>query len=412
MPRKGWKTPSYQGSGRICRPLFIPNDPQWLAAVGGALAELARPYNWEQVGITPQRASEMAAEMLLRFYTEECGGGTGVPITRIYRRGTRGQVQFSEDGGETWSDESELGVFPPVPPRSEPTPDDKRCLAARNAVEVLRLVYLELLEKFNEDSSVQYGIAAFATILGLLIAALAGAPILIITALINFAIEAFASAYGLFVLLGDDDWTPRFQEELVCLFYDNATVDPDGAVKFDYVAIRDNLSTLYADAALIAWMWYMMSVIGEEGINHAGATTSIDSYNCGYCGCTPGCNLLDAYYYASALKTMVPPYTLPLAGGEPFLDLRGLPPGRDFDIVLPERRCIKQIQMRLYDAGGAAGYGDITIGNETVRAYWSGSVWHTPMWTFSVPAKTDRIHLDQSGNKWGVHWARIWWCEE
>jgi hypothetical protein len=282
MSRKAWKTPSYQGSGRICRPLFIPNDPQWLAAVGGALSELTKEYNWEQVGITPQRASEIAAEMLLRFYTEECGDGTGGPIPRIYRRGTRGQLQFSEDGGETWEDEAELGIFPPVPPRPEPTPDDKRCLAARNAVEVLHRVYLELLDAWNEDSSIQFGIAAFATILGLLIAALFGAPILVITALINFAIEAFGGAYALMAVLGDDDWTASFTDELTCLFLENATVNA-GVVSFDYMAIRDNLSTLHVDPALIAWLWYIMQIIGEEGINHAGATTAISEYDCGGC---------------------------------------------------------------------------------------------------------------------------------
>jgi hypothetical protein len=277
MPRKGWKTPFYAGGGRVCRPLVIPNDPQWLAVVGGALSELTKEYNWEQVGITPREAAEIATSMLYEFYSSDCGEAQPPTYVRLFRLGSRGEIQYSDDGGETW-DEAEEQIIPPLPPRPEVTIDDKMCLAAANAAHVLHQVYQELLVAFETDSSINYGIGVFATILGLLLAGLF-LPLAVITALINFALGAFGAAWAGLQFLADNDWTVTFHEDLVCLLRDNATVT-DGVVTFDYIAVRDGVFELDGDNALKFWIFYILQVIGAEGLNAAGATTAVEDYDC------------------------------------------------------------------------------------------------------------------------------------
>lgn len=66
-------TPNSIPAGRICRPVFIPDDPEWMAIVSGALNELAFAYNWEQVtGISAQDAAAVGLEMWLAHVQDEC----------------------------------------------------------------------------------------------------------------------------------------------------------------------------------------------------------------------------------------------------------------------------------------------------------------------------------------------------
>ena len=67
-------TPASIPDGAICRPVFIPDSPDWQAAISGALAELTSPYAWENSGgITPEQAAERAALILTQFYEQACG---------------------------------------------------------------------------------------------------------------------------------------------------------------------------------------------------------------------------------------------------------------------------------------------------------------------------------------------------
>lgn len=66
-------TPQSTPDTTICRVLLIPDELYWLAAVQGALDELTKPYNWEQVtGITPQEAAERAIELVQQTYEGKC----------------------------------------------------------------------------------------------------------------------------------------------------------------------------------------------------------------------------------------------------------------------------------------------------------------------------------------------------
>lgn len=77
--KHGWHTPDSTAGDEICRPLFLPANDEILSLAGGALAELTKPYNYEQSGaMTPAETAEYFSSVLNRWYTEPCGGG-GTP---------------------------------------------------------------------------------------------------------------------------------------------------------------------------------------------------------------------------------------------------------------------------------------------------------------------------------------------
>lgn len=66
-------TPDTTPDATICRVLLIPNDLRWLAAVQGALDELTKSYNWEQVGgISAQDAADRSLELVNQTYESVC----------------------------------------------------------------------------------------------------------------------------------------------------------------------------------------------------------------------------------------------------------------------------------------------------------------------------------------------------
>lgn len=269
-------TPKEDPLDTTCRQLQIPADTEWIGIIGGALTELLKLHNWEQSsgGITREQAVARIWAMMNLYWDSDC---EGCATRRIFRISFEGKIQFSDDIGETWTD-AEDTIIEPLPPRPELTDDERECMAAANAAHVLHLTYQELLVAFETDSSISYGIGVFAAILGLLLAAI-WLPLAFITALINFALGAFGAAWAGLQFLADNDWTVTFHEDFICLLKDNATVT-GGIVTFDYMAVRDNVIELEGDNALKFWLFYILQVIGAEGLNAAGATTAVESHVC------------------------------------------------------------------------------------------------------------------------------------
>lgn len=71
-----WLTPnSVPEAAYTCRPLFIPNDRDLIAAVRGALLDLTYLRNWESFGeADPPEVTAAMMTMLERFDHERCGG--------------------------------------------------------------------------------------------------------------------------------------------------------------------------------------------------------------------------------------------------------------------------------------------------------------------------------------------------
>lgn len=66
-------TPSSTPADTVCRRLYIPNSPEWLAVVNGAISELMKPYRWEQFGaVSPEEAAERMQQMYLEYVRTDC----------------------------------------------------------------------------------------------------------------------------------------------------------------------------------------------------------------------------------------------------------------------------------------------------------------------------------------------------
>jgi hypothetical protein len=274
-PRKGWLTPNAPiPSDTVCRRVLIPNDLQIIAAVNGALLELTKNYNWEQFGsASPEEIAAAMFAMYQAYVSEPCESGGG--CRRIYRIGQGGQIERSDDAGETW--ESASDEIPPTPSRTEPTEEERLCNAAANVVNVLHQTYEEMVDAWQLDSSVDFGIGAFATILGLLVGSWLG---VVSSVAIPFVWELFGSVYATIGTFLQDAWDSDFTNDLTCLFLEAAS-DTDGVVTFDWNAVSQGLADRVTetgapeDALLWAQLNYMVLFIGVEGLNAAGATTGV-----------------------------------------------------------------------------------------------------------------------------------------
>jgi len=64
----GWLTPDSAPGNVTSRCIFIPDDPQWVAIVAGALIALTFPYNFEQYGTaTPDETASVFVDMFDNF---------------------------------------------------------------------------------------------------------------------------------------------------------------------------------------------------------------------------------------------------------------------------------------------------------------------------------------------------------
>lgn len=268
-----------------CRSLLIPASTDWLAIVSGALTELTKPYNWQQEGAVTVAEAVAAMQAMIDLYyegcTSSCDVGDGLPPFRI---GADGHVEQLIDG--VWQPPTGDYTIPPTPPRSEPTPEERRCLAAANAANVLDVLYESLTESFSEDRTLEEAVA-------LMIGALAtyffwAAPIAAGLALL--ALAAMEIVYGLVEFFGADLWDSNFTEALRCMLYE-CSLDTGDVVTFDYACVQEQLQTtlehpdLNAEQLrLLIQISYILNVIGgADALNAAGATTEIDDADCSDC---------------------------------------------------------------------------------------------------------------------------------
>jgi len=278
-------TPDELPEATDCRSLLIPDSTDWLALVSGAISELIKPYNWQQQGsVTPEQAAQAMFDMWLSFVESECGGGS---CRVIFRVGITGIIEQSEDGGDTWTAPTGDAEVPAVPAREEPTAEERICLAAANAANVLAQTYEAMLDAWTLDQSVTYGQSVFVATMAGLIGVWLG---IISVGAINLALGIFATAYEILSNLATDAWDAPFNRDLTCLLREVAN-EADGVVTFDFQEFQDGLNNIAASnvletSLLIGQIKYMLLWIGADGLNHAGATTAITDYDCSVCAQT------------------------------------------------------------------------------------------------------------------------------
>jgi len=299
MPSGKWLTPNEELDGSICRPIFIPIDDnlQLMAAVNGALLELTHVWNWEDFGtMSAQNTADLMFELYQAYSLgnccDECECELPPPfdidigfIIRIVRLGDDGHWEELIDG--VWSTPTGDYEIPPTDARTEATTEERKCLAAANAVNLLEETYEQATDAFTADAT---QVAVYEAIIGGLLSALGAWAVGFAASGIGLAFGAFLVFYELLSTVTDDLWTPEFTQDLVCIFNAHAT-DTAGVISFDYDAILSDIYALQYAAGLdvdtqllLGQVLFMLSIIGIDGLNVAGGAGPITSYDCGDCG--------------------------------------------------------------------------------------------------------------------------------
>jgi len=281
-------TPQELPEGDDCRPLFIPANTEWLALFGGALTELIKSYNWEDSGgLTIAETVEKMTEIINAWYSDPCvncelpGGG------RLIRINIDGHVQ--ELVGDEWVEPTGDYELPPIEEREGGTIDDQICLAAKNAANVLQLLYENLSDSFNGDLDEAEAVTA---LIGAVIGFIGAAAGAITYSIARVALWIFSILYSVLEFAIADLWTPEFTDQLVCILKDCASND-GGVVTFDWDCFNAGLneqlnsfSLTSEQLRLYVQIQLMLSIIGGvDALNLAGATTAItdDECPCGWC---------------------------------------------------------------------------------------------------------------------------------
>jgi len=281
-------TPDNFGEGDDCRPLFIPATPEWLAIVSGAITELLYSWNWEQEGtLTVQECIDRMQEMVDTYY-EGCVGDCLLPDdTPIFRLGEDGHIEQLV-GGE-WVEPTGEWTIPPTEARTEPTTEERKCAAATNAAYALSLLYEDLSDSLGESldavEAASRLVAAVVGGVGLILGLVTGG-------MIALAGWAFATVYQAVEFITADLWDSEFNDKLVCILLSCAEDDSD-VIHFDFDCVYRQLRSqtevidpTLTDIRLLGQISWLLSWIGSEGLDAAGATTAIEDPEC-ICDCLP-----------------------------------------------------------------------------------------------------------------------------
>jgi len=279
-------TPPSIPESTTCRALLIPDSTDWLAIFGGALTELIYKYNWEQVdGISVDDAIQAAVLVINGFYEGCVASGCNQPGGYgILRVNPEGHVEQLIDG--EWVEPQGDNAFPAIPERTEPTPDERRCLAAANAANVLQIGYESLADSFAEGltqaEAIINLIAAFA-VLWFWFAPILNGLVLLLAGFLELVINAFE-----YVTV--DAWDETFTDLVRCILYECASDDGE-IVTFDFQCVLTKLSeqTIGGDwteirlraAVQLTYLLYILG--GADFLAQAGGTTAISDADCDDC---------------------------------------------------------------------------------------------------------------------------------
>jgi len=293
--KRGYLTPNTGATEYLCRAVSIPIDDEMLmiAAVSGALLELTREWNWEQYGdMTPAET----AEVMQLVYDSYIAGCTDCPLPYPYdiildgplhpvRTGQGGHLEELVDG--EWVTPTGDYEVPAVPAREEATEEERRCLAAANAVFVLETLYETATDTFLGEGT---DVAVYEAVLGALIGILGPWAGFSMASGIGLAFSAFLVFYELLETVIADVWTGDFSDDLRCLFY-NCSDDTADVVTFDWDCIREGINELIFVSGgdldkqlLYQQVLFILSIISVDGLNIAGAQTDITTADCDECG--------------------------------------------------------------------------------------------------------------------------------
>lgn len=263
----------------------FPNDNEWVGLLLGAAQLLTKAYNFYQWGeLTPDEAAAAWQVIVDQAPYNGCpatlpGGGRIIRLNHL-----TGRLEELGDDGE-WSEPSGDYAVPPVTPREGGTPQDQRCLAAANAAHVLEVLYESITDSISHDLEAA---EAYTALVAAFVAAVGWEFAPIAFALAAFFLVVFEVVYEIVKVLAADVWDGTFTATLKCALYD-CSDDTDGVVTFDWTCVRNKLAEgtdalNFDQLRLFNQLNFIIQVIGgADGLNLAGATTSIDTADCSDC---------------------------------------------------------------------------------------------------------------------------------
>jgi len=279
-------TPQALPESDDCRSLSIPADSEWLALFGGALTELTKSWNWEDSGgLTVDQTLAVVNEVINAWYSSNClfcETPDGYRVIRINEQGHIEQLQ-----GDNWEAPTGDYYIPPPDAREEPTEDERKCLAAANATNVLHLLYESLSDSYNEDLDHNQAMLA---LIGVFVGAVGFAIAPISWGIYAFVAWIFSIMFAMLEFVTADLWDTAVSDQIECFLYECAN-DDAGVITFDYECFQAKLNELAngfglseAQIRLYLQITYLLNFIGGvDGLNLAGATTAIESADCSDC---------------------------------------------------------------------------------------------------------------------------------
>lgn len=262
-------------TGTRCVSLCIPDSDDAYRLLFGALYELTHWNNWdrdpEHKGTLWAQAWRSALlEGMLRCYQFRVNGGV---------------LQFSNDGGATWSNAPAVndGTTGNEPQNDEPLLPPRGgsnvpCLAAANATACFVELHREVVEWYNNAAIPIICLGALALILGVFFPvswAVFGLSLSSVTLAEAFLLHAAS--------LNNAAFTTTIQDELTCIFACNA----DSYGQWNAAEFAEILVEIDAKSGDM-WeliRYYVNDVAGIRGLNNAGTTTSVTSHDCSGCPC-------------------------------------------------------------------------------------------------------------------------------
>lgn len=281
-------TPAEVPAEVVCRTLKVPNSLAWLGIFNKALLAPTYAYNWSDDvpgNMTREEAAEAARVVVAEFLDgslncELCLLPDGQPIFRLSELGTWQML----DG--TWGEPTGDYALPAYTARTEPTADERRCLAAKNAVNVLEATYEEMTDIAAANLDLAESIFAIGAFLAAIIVAPIGA---LAVAGMLVAVKSVEFALAITEFVTEDVWTVEYTDALICTFLQNA-IDIAGVVTFDFPQLQKDVLEMAVvfdltlrQQQLAVQVNFMLETIGAEGLDLAGETTAITDTDCDAC---------------------------------------------------------------------------------------------------------------------------------
>lgn len=271
----------------------IPRSNEYAGLILGAAQLLAYGYNWYQWGdLTPDEAADKFRIIVDQAPFNACGC-TQPSGSRVLRVNDDGHIQQLTDG--EWTEPTDDYAIPPVPARTEPTCNERRCAAAANAANVLQQLYEETADAVADGADQA---EALAVLIGAAIIIIGGWLGLALAALVGLATGYFFAFLEIAEFMTADLWDSQFTEKLKCMLYECSSCEDD-VVTFDFQCVRDKMARytdildpqVITNIRLFGQVDFILNVIGVDGLNAAGATTAIEDADCSECA--PDCISID-----------------------------------------------------------------------------------------------------------------------